>query len=65
MKLFTISLLSWVSMIVTVGILASVGYDMRGVDSQAIFWVYLQCTLAGYALRKLKGKKDGLRCKKN
>jgi hypothetical protein len=56
MKLFTISLLSWVSMIVTVGILASVGYDMRGVDSQVIFWIYLQCTLTGYALKKLKGK---------
>jgi hypothetical protein len=50
--------MSWVSMIVTVGILASVGYDMRGVDSQAIFWIYLQCTLAGYALRKLKGYTD-------
>ena len=55
MKLFTISLMSWVSMIVTVGILASVGYDMRGVDSQAIFWIYLQGILAGYALKKLKG----------
>ena len=58
MKLFTISLMSWVSMIVTVGILASVGYDMRGVDGQAIFLVYLQCTLAGYALKKLKGYTD-------
>jgi hypothetical protein len=58
MKLFTISLMSWVSMIVTVGILASVGYDIRGVDSQAIFWVYIQCTLAGYALKKLKGFTD-------
>ena len=58
MKLFTISLLSWVSMIVTVGILASVGYDMRGVDGQTIFLVYLQCTLAGYALKKLKGYTD-------
>ena len=58
MKLFTISLLSWVSMIVTVGILASVGYDMRGVDGQTIFLVYLQCALAGYALRKLKGYAD-------
>ena len=58
MKLFTISLLSWVSMIVTVGILASVGYDMRGVDSQAIFWIYLQGILAGYALKKLKGYTD-------
>jgi len=55
MKLFTISLLSWVSMIVTVGILASVGYDMRGVDSQAIFLVYLQGIIAGYTLKKLKG----------
>jgi hypothetical protein len=45
-------------MIVTVGILASVGYDMRGVDSQAIFLVYLQGIIAGYALRKLKGKTD-------
>jgi hypothetical protein len=50
--------MSWVSMIVTVGILASVGYDMRGVDGQTIFWVYLQCTLAGYALKKLKGYAD-------
>lgn len=58
MKLFTISLMSWVSMIVTVGILASVGYDMRGVDGQAIFLVYLQGILAGYALRKLKGYTD-------
>ena len=58
MHLTTISLLSWVSMIVTVGILASVGYDMRGVDGQTIFWVYLQGTLAGYALRKLKGFTD-------
>jgi len=58
MKLFTISLMSWVSMIVTVGILASVGYDMRGVDSQAIFWIYLQGILAGYALKKLKGYAD-------
>jgi len=58
MHLTTISLLSWVSMIVTVGILASVGYDMRGVDGQTIFWIYLQCTLAGYALRKLKGYTD-------
>jgi hypothetical protein len=58
MKLFTISLMSWVSMIVTVGILASVGYDMRGVDGQTIFLVYLQCTLAGYALKKLKGYTD-------
>jgi len=55
MKLFTISLMSWVSMIVTVGILASVGYDMRGVDGQTIFLVYLQGILAGYALKKLKG----------
>jgi len=55
MKLFTISLMSWVSMIVTVGILASVGYDMRGVDSQAIFLVYLQGIIAGYTLKKLKG----------
>jgi hypothetical protein len=58
MKLFTISLLSWVSMILTVGILASVGYDMRGVDGQTIFWIYLQGILAGYALRKLKGYTD-------
>ena len=58
MKLFTISLMSWVSMIVTVGILASVGYDMRGVDSQAIFLVYLQGIIAGYTLRKLKGYTD-------
>ena len=58
MKLFTISLLSWVSMIVTVGILASVGYDMRGVDSQAIFLVYLQGIIAGYTLKKLKGYTD-------
>ena len=58
MKLFTISLLSWVSMIVTVGILASVGYDMRGVDGQTIFLVYLQGILAGYALKKLKGYTD-------
>jgi len=58
MKLFTISLLSWVSMIVTVGILASVGYDMRGVDGQTIFLVYLQGILAGYALKKLKGFTD-------
>ena len=58
MKLFTISLMSWVSMIVTVGILASVGYDIRGVDSQAIFWIYLQGILAGYALKKLKGYAD-------
>ena len=58
MHLTTISLLSWVSMIVTVGILASVGYDMRGVDGQTIFWVYLQCTLSGYALKKLKGYTD-------
>lgn len=58
MHLTTISLLSWVSMIVTVGILASVGYDMRGVDSQAIFWIYLQGILAGYALKKLKGFTD-------
>jgi len=50
--------MSWVSMIVTVGILASVGYDMRGVDGQTIFLVYLQCTLAGYALKKLKGYTD-------
>ena len=55
MKLFTISLLSWVSMIVTVGILASVGYDMRGVDGQTIFLVYLQGIIAGYTLKKLKG----------
>jgi len=47
--------MSWVSMIVTVGILASVGYDMRGVDSQAIFLVYLQGIIAGYTLKKLKG----------
>jgi len=58
MKLFTISLLSWVSMIVTVGILASVGYDMRGVEGQTIFLVYLQGILAGYALKKLKGYTD-------
>ena len=58
MKLFTISLLSWVSMILTVGILASVGYDMRGVDGQTIFWVYLQGILAGYTLKKLKGYAD-------
>lgn len=58
MKLFTISLMSWVSMIVTVGILASVGYDMRGVDGQTIFLVYLQGILAGYALKKLKGYTD-------
>jgi len=58
MHLTTISLLSWVSMIVTVGILASVGYDMRGVDGQTIFLVYLQCTLAGYTLKKLKGYTD-------
>ena len=58
MHLTTISLLSWVSMIVTVGILASVGYDMRGVDSQVIFWIYLQGILAGYALKKLKGYTD-------
>ena len=58
MKLFTISLMSWVSMILTVGILASVGYDMRGVDGQTIFWVYLQGILAGYTLKKLKGYAD-------
>ena len=58
MKLFTISLLSWVSMIVTVGILASIGYDMRGVEGQTIFLVYLQGILAGYALKKLKGYTD-------
>ena len=58
MHLTTISLLSWVSMIVTVGILASVGYDMRGVDSQAIFLVYLQGIIAGYTLKKLKGYTD-------
>jgi len=58
MKLFTISLMSWVSMIVTVGILASVGYDMRGVDGQTIFLVYLQGILAGYTLKKLKGYTD-------
>ena len=58
MHLTTISLLSWVSMIVTVGILASVGYDMRGVDSQIIFWVYLQGIIAGYTLKKLKGFTD-------
>jgi hypothetical protein len=45
-------------MIVTVGILASVGYDMRGVDGQTIFWIYLQGILAGYTLRKLKGFTD-------
>jgi len=55
MHLTTISLMSWASMIVTVGILASVGYDMRGVDSQAIFLVYLQGIIAGYTLKKLKG----------
>ena len=58
MKLFTISLMSWVSMILTVGILASVGYDMRGVDGQTIFLVYLQGILAGYTLKKLKGYTD-------
>jgi len=58
MKLFTISLMSWVSMILTVGILASVGYDMRGVDGQTIFLVYLQGILAGYTLKKLKGYAD-------
>jgi hypothetical protein len=45
-------------MIVTVGILASVGYDMRGVEGQTIFLVYLQGILAGYALKKLKGYTD-------
>lgn len=53
--LASISLLSYLLMLITIVILASVGYDIREIDSQSIFWVYVQCLLMLYALRKLKG----------
>lgn len=53
--LASISLLSYLLMLITIVILASVGYDIREIDSQSIFWIYIQCLLAGYTLRKLKG----------
>jgi len=56
MYILTIPMGTYILMIVTAGLLVTLGVDKKNIDTIGMFMVYLQCAVTLVALRWLKRK---------
>ena len=50
---------AYFSMLLTIVMLNSLGYDVKGVDTMTMWCIYTQIYITTYVITKLKGKDDG------
>ena len=56
MYILTIPMATYILMIVTAGLLVTLGVDKKNIDTIGMFMIYLQCAVLLVALRWLKRK---------
>ena len=55
MHLFTIPMAAYFTMLFTVGFAASIGIDIKSIETETLFIVYIQVYTFALMFRKLKG----------
>lgn len=47
---------AYFSMLLTIVMLNSLGYDVKGVDTMTMWYIYIQIYIVAFVITKLKGK---------